>query len=167
MKKLTLTILFIVLILPFFSYSQLKTSPYVSVGYINHIGRNGINTELGLDFEFKKRINISPNYRYASLANDTENEITINSLSLFLSYILLNKKQYKLMVGSGISYGSYKRFTSNIGLEKNYNDIGFNPIKLRYNYLFSSKIKIGLDASIYGDDGDGSTFIGINFGYGF
>jgi len=167
MKKQINCLIFVLLMFPVISYSQVTISPYLSAGYMNHLTRNGINSELGVDFVFIKRINVSTSFRYSSLDKKTENEIEIKALSLFLSYVILNKKHQKLMIGPGVSYGNYKRCTKNIGFEKEYRDYWINPIKLRYDYILSSKIKIGLDASLYGDDGDGSTYLGLVFGYVF
>jgi hypothetical protein len=167
MKKLKIYLIIIVLIFPIFSYSQVTISPYLSVGYMNHLTRNGINSELGVDFEIVKRINVSTNFRYSLLDEGTDNEIGVRAASLFLSYVILNQEHHKLMIGPGISYGNYKRYTENIGFEKEYKDYWFNPLKLRYDYIFSSNIKIGLDASIYGDDRDGATYLGLVCGYVF
>jgi hypothetical protein len=168
MKKSKFYLIIIVLIFPIIGYSQVAISPYLSVGYMNHLTRNGINSELGVDFEIIKRINVSTSFRYSLLDKGTENEIEVKAASLFLSYVILNQKHHKLMIGPGISYGNYKRYTENIGgFEKEYKDYWFNPLKLRYDYIFSSKIKIGLDASLYGDDGDGGTYLGLVCGYVF
>ena len=167
MKKQQIYLVFILLIFPVISYSQVTISPYLSVGYMNHLTRNGINSELGIDFEFIKRINVSTSFRYSSLDKKTDNEIETKALSIFLSYVILNKEHHKLMIGPGFTYGNYKRYTENIGFEKEYKEYWFNPVKFRYDYIFSSKIKIGLDASLYGDDGDGATYFGLVFGYVF
>ena len=167
MKKSKLCLLIIVLIFPIISYSQVTISPYLSVGYMNHLTRNGINSELGVDFEIIKRINVSASFRYSLLDKKTDNEIEVKATSLFLSYVILNQGHHKLMIGPGISYGNYKRYTENIGFEKAYKEYWFNPLKLRYDYIFNTKIKIGLDASLYGDDGDGATYLGLVLGYIF
>ncbi len=160
-------ILLIIITFPIISYAQMSISPYLSTGYMNHLARNGINSEFGIDFEFIKRINVSTGYRYSLLDKKTDNEVEVKALSLFLSYVILNKEHHKLMIGPGVSFGNYKRYTKNIGFEKEYKAFWLNPIKLRYDYIFKSKIKIGLDASIYDDDGDGSTYLGLVLGYVF
>lgn len=167
MKRTKFYLIIIALILPFIGYSQVTFSPYVSAGYVNHLTRNGINTEIGIDFEFIKRINVSTSYRYSLLDKNTDNEIETKALSLFLSYVILNNEHNKLMIGPGISYGNYIRYTENIGFEKEYWEYWFNPVKLRYDYIFNSKIKLGLDASLYGDDGDGAIYLGLVIGYVF
>ena len=167
MKKTKLYLIMIVMTFPILSYSQVTVSPYLSSGYMNHLTRNGVNSEIGIDFTFIRRINISASYRYSLLDKKTANEIEVKDRSLFLSYVILNREHHKLMLGPGFSYGNYKRYTEGIGFEKEYKSYWFNPLKLRYDYIFSSKLKVGLDASLYGDDGDGATYLGLVIGYVF
>ena len=167
MKKSRFYLIAIILIFPIISYSQITISPYLSVGYMNHLTRNGISSELGVDFEIIKRINISPNFRYSLLDKETNSEVEVKTASLYFSCVILNQEHHKLMIGPGISYGNYKRYTKGIGFEKEYKDFWINPLKLRYDYILNSNIKIGFDASLYGDDADGAIYFGLVMGYVF
>ncbi len=161
------SLIIVVVLFPLFGFSQINISPFLTSGYLNHLSRNGVNIEAGFDVEIIKRINISTSYRYSILDNNTTNEVEINALSLFLSYVIINKTHHRLLVGPGVSYGDYKRSTKSIGFEKEYSSFWFNPVKIRYDYIFSNHIKIGVDASLYGDDGDGSIYLGLLAGYFF
>ena len=44
--------------------AQNKLSVFTSTGYTNHLNRNGINWEIGIDYEIFKRLDISTAYRY-------------------------------------------------------------------------------------------------------
>ena len=167
MKRTKFYLILFMSIFPLISYSQVIYSPYLSVGYMNHLSRDGINSEVGIDFEISKRFNISTGFRYSLLEKNTDNEVETKALSLFLSYIAINSAHHKLMLGPGISYGIYKRYTEYIGFEKEYKHYWLNPIKLRYDYVLNSKIKLGLDASVYGDDGDVALYLGFVTGYVF
>ncbi|HKJ80245.1 MAG TPA: hypothetical protein VKA10_11950, partial [Prolixibacteraceae bacterium] len=138
----------------------------ISTGYMSHLSRKGINSELGIDFEISKKIDISANLRYSSLNKNHNSEIRIKAISSFLSYILVNTEYHRLMIGPGISFGKYKIYY-NSKLDKDIHNIWLNPVKIRYDYNINTNFKIGLDASLYGDDGDGSFYFGVTTGYIF
>jgi len=164
MKKLFLLLFSI---LPFALYSQVHITPYVSLGYISHLERNGINTELGIEAEFLKRLDLSINYRYAKAINDIGNDVIISGIASNISYILINRNNHRFMLGTGLTYGKYTRYTDYLGLEKEYEDSWWDPVKLRYDYTLREKIRVGAIFSITGDDGDGSTYFGVLVGYKF
>lgn len=165
MKKIRLFLIPILLTVSMCSVAQFRISPYLTTGYMNHLGRNGINTEIGVDFEIVKRLDVAFSARYSSLDNNMENEVTINALSSFVSFVIVNREQHRLMLGPGVSYGRYKRFTETIGFEKEYKSFWFNPVKIRYDYNINQNLRAGLDVSLYGEDGDGSMYFGLVFGY--
>jgi len=156
-----------VLLVPLLSFSQVKIAPFVSSGYMYHLGRSGLNSKVGLDIEFINKANLSAAYRYAKLDKDTNNEVEIKAFSFFLSYVFIHNEHHKLMAGPGFSSGNYKRYTANIGFEKEYKDTWLDFGKIRYDYIFNSKFKTGLDFSVYGDDGDDSMYFGVVVGYNF
>jgi hypothetical protein len=166
--KISKLIFFVfVLSFPYSVFAQAKISPYISSGFINHLGRNGINSEIGIDFDFLKKLNLAGCARYSILAKNTSSEVEIKAASVYLSFILLNKNNNKLMVGPGLSHGTYKRYTRGIGFEKEYSYYWVDFLKIRYDYFLSEHAKIGLNFSLTDDDGDGSTFLGLVVGYVF
>lgn len=156
-----------VLFFPIYGFSQVEVSPFVSAGWMNHLTRNGVNSEAGIDFEFVKRIDVSLAYRYSLLAKNKSDEVTINAGSLFLSYVFVNKNKHRFMAGPGVSYGNYKRYSEGVGFEKEYKSWWLNFIKVRYDYKITKHFKVGADLSLYDDDGDGSTYLGILAGFIF
>ncbi len=147
--------------------AQNKFSIFTTTGYTNHLNRNGINLEIGFDYEIFKWLDISMAYRYNYMNRNIDNKVEINNASLYLSWIILNKNSQRLLVGSGIYYGKYNRFTEHIGFEKEYTETWINPVRLQYDYTFSKNIRIGGILSLYGDDGDGTTYLGLMLGYKF
>jgi hypothetical protein len=147
MRQTKFFILLLILIFPFIGTAQVKISPFISSGYMSHLTRQGINTELGISFELLKRIDISASARYSLLDSNSDNQVKVKAFNSFISYVLINKEKHKLMLGPGISYGNYERYTAPNGFEKEYNDLWINPIKIRYDYRLSNKFKIGFDAS--------------------
>lgn len=164
MKKLLLLLL---IISPFTLYSQVYITPYVSSGYINHLGRNGINTELGIEAEFFKQLDLSINYRYTKANRDIGNEVTISGISSNISYIIINRNNHRFMLGPGLTLGRYKRYTDYLGLDNHYESFWFDPVKLRYDYTILDKIRVGAIISLTGEDRDGSTYFGVLIGYKF
>jgi hypothetical protein len=164
MKKLLFLLL---IIFPFTLHSQVYISPYASSGYINHLGRNGINTELGVEAEFFKRLDLSINYRYTKANRDERNEVTISGVTSNISYILINRNNHRFMLGPGLTLGRYKRFTDYLGFEKEYESLWFDYVKLRYDYAIHDKIRVGTIIHLTGDDGDSSTYFGLLIGYKF
>jgi hypothetical protein len=153
--------------LPFTGNAQVKVSPYFSAGYMSHLNRKGFSTEIGVDADVIKWLNIAVDYRYSSLEKNKPNEVEIKVFSTFVSYVFINKSKHKLMAGPGFYYGNYKRYTEGMGFEKEYKDHGFHWLKVRYDYIFNPHAKIGVNASLFGDDGDGSTYLGVVMGYIF
>ncbi len=148
-------------------FAQNKLSVFTSTGYTNHLIRKGINWELGLDYEIFKRLDIATAYRYNYMNYKVDNKVEVNSISIYLSWIILNKNSQRLLAGPGFSYGKYLRYTDNIGFEKEYTDKWINPVRIQYDYTFPKKIRIGGIVSLYGDDGDGTAYFGLLVGYKF
>lgn len=165
--KLKRQLLLFLIIFPFNLQSQVYITPYVSSGYINHLGRNGINSEFGIEAEFLRRIDLSVNYRYTKATRDIGNDVTISGMSSTISYILINRNNHRFMLGTGLAYGRYKRYTDYIGFEKEYESSWWDPVKLRYDYTLLDKIRVGAIISLTGEDGDGSTYFGVLLGYKF
>lgn len=164
MKKLLISLL---IICPITLFSQVNITPYVSSGYISHLGRKGINYEMGLEAEFFRRLDFSVNYRYAKATRDVGNDVTISGISSNISYILINRNNHRFMLGPGFTYGNYKRYTDYLGFEKEYRSAWFDFVKLRYDYTILDRYRIGAIVSLTGDDGDSSTYLGLLFGYKF
>lgn len=164
MKKL---LLFLLIIFPFSLYSQVNITPYVSSGYIKHLGRTGINSEFGIEAEFFKRLDLSINYRYTKADRDIGNEVTISGITSNISYILINRNNHRFMLGPGLTLGTYKRYTHYLGFEKEYESLWFDFVKLRYDYTIQDKYRVGSIIYLTGDDGDSSTYFGLLFGYKF
>lgn len=142
------------------SFGQIITTPYISAGWANHLTRNGLNYECGLETEFLKRVDLTINYRHMNL----EQEIIVSAVSVNISYIVVNRNNHRLMVGPGFSYGNYKRDTETPFYDKEYNSSWFDWGKIRYDYTINDKIRIGVIGSLSGEDGDGSTFVGLLLG---
>lgn len=147
--------------------AQNKFSIFTSTGYTNHLNRNGINLELGLDYEIFKRLDISMAYRYNYMNRNIDSKVEVNNVSLYLSWIVLNKNSHRCLIGPGVFYGKYLRFSNYMGFEKEYTDTWINPVRLQYDYTFPKNVKIGGIVSLYGDDGDGTTYFGFLLGYKF
>ncbi|NJK97224.1 MAG: hypothetical protein HC831_28300 [Chloroflexia bacterium] len=147
--------------------AQKKLSIFSSTGYTSHLSRKGINLELGLDYEVLKRLDVSVAYRYNYMNRELDNKVEINNVSLYLSWIVLNKNSHRLLIGPGVYYGKYLRFNDYMGFEKEYTDTWINPVRLQYDYTFTKNIKIGGIVSLYGDDSDGTTYFGFLLGYKF
>jgi hypothetical protein len=143
------------------SIGQVATSPYISTGYANHLGRNGINVELGIENEFFQRVDITLNYRYMN----TEKEIKVSAISANISYVFINRDNHRLMLGPGFSYGNYKRSTGTPGYDKDYTSTWFDWCKIRYDYTLYDRYRIGLISSLSGEDGDQTFYIGVVAGF--
>lgn len=165
MKTLRLFWFLAILVYYLPAYSQIKISPFVSSGFLNHLGRNGINTELGLGVELFKRIDISTAYRHSYANSQHDNKVVINSLSVFVSFIPVNRNGNRLLVGPGINYGKYLRYKENMVFEKEYTEKSYNYLKLQFDHTFKSKLMVGGVATLYSDDGDGSAYLGVLVGY--
>ena len=146
--------------------AQNKFSIFTSTGYTNHLTRNGINMEIGFDYEILKRLDITMAYRYNYMSRDNDHKVEINNTSLYLSWIILNRNSHRFLIGSGLYYGKYKRY-SDYSFEKEYTQIWINPVRLLYDYTFSNNVRIGGIVSMYGDDGDGTSYFGFLLGYKF
>jgi hypothetical protein len=164
MKKLLLLLL---IISPFTLYSQVYITPYVSSGYINHLGRKGINTELGIEAELFKRLDLSINYRYTKADRAIGNEVEISGITSNISYVLINRNNHRFMFGPGLTFGRYTRNSDYLGFEKEYKSLWFDFVKLRYDYTINEKIRVGTIVNLTGDDGDSSTYFGLLIGYKF
>ena len=164
MKKLLPLLL---IIFPFTLHSQIYVTPYISSGHFNHLTRTGNNTELGIEVEFFRRLDLSTNYRYTKATRDIGNDVTISGISSNISYILINRNNHRFMLGPGFTLGKYTRYTDYLGLDHQYESIWFDPLKLRYDYTILDKIRLGAIISITGEDGDGSTYFGVLLGYKF
>jgi hypothetical protein len=150
---------------------QNKIIPFFSGGAIHHLGRVGVNMELGGEYEILKHLGISANYRYSLLSNQFNDKIKINTIALNLSWIIINRNSNRLSISTGLNAGNYYSLsinsanTYNPRFEKDYYDIWWNPAKIQYDYTFSNKIMLGTYLSFYGDDGDNSNLIGFVIGY--
>lgn len=158
MKTLITTIFLLVSIV---SFGQINITPYVSAGFANHLTFNGLNYELGIESEFLKRAALSLYYRHM----DANGEIIVSAVSANISYVVINRNNHRLMLGPGLSYGKYSRNTGTPGYDKEYTSTWFDWGKIQYDYSFLSKYMIGIKASLSGDDGDGTTYIGLVIGY--
>jgi|GEM_PF-2527215 len=147
-------------------YSQVKVSPSLSTGYLNHASRVGVNTELGIDYEFiLPRVDVAFSLRYSLLDANIDNQVNILAASSFISYVLLNGERHRIMFGPGITVGKYKRNTPDSQQQKDYKAVWVNPVKLRYDYYFGKRSKIGLDFSVYGEEKENSVYLGLVLGY--
>ena len=147
-------------------HSQVKVSPSWSTGYLNHASRIGVNTEVGIDYEFiLPRIDVAFNLRYSLLDADIKNQVNIMAASSFVSYVFLNGPRHRIMFGPGVTVGKYKRNSPDSGVEKDYKAIWFNPVKLRYDYYFGKRSKVGVDLAVYGEDEEDSLYVGLVLGY--
>jgi hypothetical protein len=164
MKNLFLSLL---IICPLTLFSQVSVTPYISSGYISHLGRTGINSEVGIDVELYKHLDFSVNYRYARANNGIGNEVTIKGITSNISFILINQNNHRFMLGPGFTYGNYKRYTDYLGFEKEYKAYWFDFVRLRYDYTIQDRYRIGAIVSLFGDDGDSSTYFGLLVGYKF
>lgn len=145
--------------------AQDKFSIFTSTGYVSHLGRKGINLELGLDYEMLKRVDISVAYRYSYMNKEFDNKVEVNNISLYFSWVMINKNSHRLLIGPGVYYGRYIRNDSYTGFDKDYKMAWINPVRIQYDYTFSKNIRIGGIMSLYGDDGDGTTYFGFLLGY--
>ena len=146
--------------------AQVKVSPSLSTGYLNQASGFGINTELGVDYEFiLPRIDLAFNLRYSLLDGSLENQVNILAASSFISYVFLNGERHRIMFGPGITVGKYNGNMQNTAVEKEDKTFWINPVKLRYDYYFGKRSKIGLDFAIYGVDKDKSLYLGLLMGF--
>ena len=143
------------------SFGQINITPYISAGWANHLTRNGLNLELGIESEFFKRADLTINYRHMK----ADKEISVSAVSANISYVIINRKNHRLLLGPGLSYGKYIRNTGTPGYDKNYTSVWFDWGKVRYDYTLKNTLRLGIVGSLSGEDGDGSTFIGLVFGY--
>jgi hypothetical protein len=148
------------LTVPKYASGQVITSPYVSAGWANHLAWNGVNYELGLETEFFRRADLTLNYRHMNV----EDQVIVSAFSMNISYIIINRNNHRLMAGPGLSHGNYKRYTETPFYDKDYISWWFDYGKIRYDYTINDKIRLGIIGSLSGDDGDGSTFVGLLLG---
>ena len=161
MKKI-IFILFVV----FFSvnaFSQINVNPYFSVGYLNHMGRNGYNVELGADREVQRFVDVSANARFSWCDSDLRynNQTIVMALALNVSFIALNNEKMRLMVGPGLSYGNYQRHTAYVGIEKNGKTLWIDYAKVRFDYKIDTKTSVGMIVALYGDGGKTAIMAGF------
>lgn len=153
--------------------AQNKFIPTFSGAAIHHLGRAGVNVELGTEYEVFKHLSVSAGYRYSKLSNKFESEIEINALALNLSLIVINRNNNRLSISTGLNAGNYYSLTVNSANTynpehvKDYNEVWWNPVKIQYDYTFSNHFMIGSYLGWYGDDGDNSNLIGILLAYKF
>lgn len=154
-------------------FAQSNISVFTSTGYTHHLGRNGINLELGLDYEIFKRLDITTAYRYCYMNRHDEwsylsNKVEVSNISFYLSWIIMNKNSHRIMAGPGIFYGKYIRNNNkNPEFNKEYVSTWINPVRIQYDYTFPKNFRIGGIISLYGDDADGTTYFGVLAGYRF
>lgn len=154
------------LLLCFCLQAQVKVSPSLSTGYLNQSSGFGINTELGIDYEFiLPRIDLAFNLRYSLLDASLENQVNVLAASSFISYVFLNGERHRIMFGPGITIGKYISDSPSPEVEKNYKAFWINPIKLRYDYYFGKRSKIGVDLAVYGVDENRSVYLGFLMGF--
>jgi hypothetical protein len=91
-------------------------------------------------------------------------EIIVSAVSANISYVIINRNNHRLMLGPGLSYGKYTRDTGTPGYDKEHTSIWFDWGKLHYDYTVKNKYRFGIKASLSGEDGDGSTYIGLILG---
>ena len=96
-----------------------------------------------------------------------DNKVVVNNISFYISYIIINKNSNRLLIGPGIFYGKYLRHNDYVGFEKEYTNTVINPVRIQYDYTFSSNMRIGGIVSLYGDDRDGTEYFGLLLGYKF
>jgi hypothetical protein len=96
---------------------------------------------------------------------NAEGAIIVSAVSANISYVIINRNNHRLLLGPGLSYGKYIRDTGTPGYDKNYTSIWFDWGKIRYDYTLKNKYRLGIVGSLSGEDGDGSTYIGLVFGY--
>ena len=156
--KITLTLIFFV---PIFIFGQVNITPYISAGVANHLIGNGLNYELGIESEFFKRADITLNYRHMNVLG----QVRVSAVSANISFVVINRNNHRLMLGPGLSYGKYTRETGTPGYDKEYTSMWFDWGKIQYDYTVKSKYRFGIKVSLSGEDGDGSTFIGLVIGY--
>ncbi|MCF8335552.1 MAG: hypothetical protein K9H65_03010 [Bacteroidales bacterium] len=149
-----------------FAYTQNNLTAFFSPGYISHFG-NGYNLEAGIDYEIVRFLDVAVNYRHAKTFAHEVDEVNMSNISAFISWIALNKNDHRLMLGPGIHYGTYERYSSwDEGTwHKEYSSYTIDYVKVRYDYSINERISIGSMASIFGDDGDGSLSAGLVVGY--
>lgn len=147
-------------------YPQVKVSPSLSTGYLNHASRIGLNTELGIDYEFiLPRIDLAFSLRYSLLDANIDKQVNILAASSFVSYVFLNGERHRIMFGPGITVGKYKRNEQDSEIQTDYTAVWINPVKLRYDYYFGKRSKIGFDFSVYGEEKENSLYLGLVLGY--
>ena len=173
MKNL-ITILSVLFFLQFIGINasgQDKVIPFFSVGAMHHLGRGGVNAELGCENELTKHFSVSGNYRFSYLVGNFGSRVMINALALNLSWIVINKNNNRLSVSTGLNAGKYYSLSFNSldkfnpRYEKDYFDIWWNPAKIQYDHTYSNNIMIGAYLSLYRDDGDNSNLLGFVIGY--
>jgi hypothetical protein len=161
MKKIIF--LLFVLVFSMNAFGQMNINPYFSIGYLNHMGRNGYNVELGADREVHKLIDVSANARFSWCDSDLRfnNQTIVLALALNVSFIALNNESMRLMIGPGLSYGNYQRHTAYVGIEKNGKTIWIDYAKIRFDYKLDTKTSVGMNAALYGDGGNLSIMAGF------
>ena len=165
MKK----IIFLLLVLVFSmnAFGQMNINPYFSLGYLNHLGRNGYNVELGADREVHKLIDVSANARFSWCDSDLRfnNQTIVFALAANVSYIALNNEKYRLMAGPGFSIGNYQKHTSYVGIEKTGATIWIDYLKIRFDYYLDKNLSVGAITAAYGDGGKLAIMLGLLASY--
>ncbi|WP_167619810.1 hypothetical protein [Maribellus sediminis] len=164
MKKTLLGLLFLLESLCL--YSQVKASPSLSTGYISHGSTFGVNAEVGIDYEFiYPRIDLSVNLRYSQFGVSIINQAYILAASSFISYVVVNGERHRVMLGPGITVGKFNGDSRELADMRDQNTVWFNPVKLRYDYYFGKRSKIGFDFAMYGEGKEDSLYLGLVMGY--
>lgn len=157
-------LIFIVLLLGASNlFAQNKLAVFSNGGYSNHLTREGLNLELGADYEILKHLDVSLALRHNALYT-YNSQVIIQNTALYVSWIIVNRNAHRLMIGPGICYGNYYRNDPE-GIFKQYDSPCLHPIRIQYDYTIKDKFKFGTILGMYGDDGDGTNYIGLMLGY--
>ena len=100
--------------------AQLRIAPAIRLGYMNHLTHNGINAEFGADGEIPKGIHISTSFWTSTLDANTLNEVSVRGISVFFTYPIMDRGRHQSSIRSGLTVGTYQRFTDRLGFEKEY-----------------------------------------------
>lgn len=168
MKNLKFIFAFVLLFGASTSHAQLHLTPYISSGYAGFLSLNGINTQVGLDLQLYKRIDIMSEYRFTNtLRNKWGNTLNVKGVSTFFTFSPIQNDKHKLMIGPGFTAGIVEKFYYGDVYHIKYAEIWLDFFKIRYYYKMNNNIRLGIDVTVYGDDGDATNYAGIVVGYQF
>lgn len=147
----------------FLSQAQDQTTLFATGGYFTSGNQNGYNLEAGVDQQIGRVFNLNVYGRMAnSFDQSAEKKFSVLGGSAIFSLMLVNAEMHRVMIGTGVTYGTIKNDVDSTNESKPWWDY----VKAEYDYNLQGA-RIGVVGSLYGGRKDLMIFAGLKFGFVF